>query len=110
MQGMLLGKYIQETWSLTITEAHPKALKHLLKHSEMSEAVEMVEQVTAGLADHKRDATLAAVAAWAMIHESSGWQDLYNLECHPVQPFNTPVSYWMPVPDATSRHSLAKSC
>ena len=26
-----------------------------------------------------------------------GWQDLYLLEPRAVQPFGTPVSYWMPV-------------
>ncbi len=112
VQGMLIGRYLHETWGLKITEAHPKALKCLLyKHSKKREEVEMVKCATEGLTnDHKRDATLAAVAAWAMIHDSPGWQNLYNLERHPIQPFNTPISYWMPIPNTGLHQSPDKSC
>ena len=99
VQGMLVGKYLREEWrDLKITEAHPNALWYLLRHSEQSEVVKMVEHATTRLVNDERDATLAAVAAWAMIQESPKWQNLYDLECDPVQPFDTPVSYWMPIP------------
>ncbi len=98
VQGVLLATLLQDTWPLEITEAHPKALKHLLDHSEHSEVTVMVERLTAGLNEHRRDATLAAVGAWAMHTRPSGWCDLYEREPDPVQPFGTPVSYWMPIP------------
>ena len=41
VQGMLLGRYLRETWDLQITEAHPKALKHLLWHSGPPEMVKL---------------------------------------------------------------------
>ena len=100
VQGVLLGKYLRDEWTdLKITEAHPNALWYLLRHSGQPEVVEMVEHAIAGLVDDTRDATLSAVAAWAMIQESQlGWQNLHERECHPVHPFDTPVSYWMPIP------------
>ena len=99
VQGVLVGKYLHETWNLKITEAHPGALDYLLGYLNQPKVVGMVNHMTAGLADSdERDATLAAVAAWAMLHQSPGWQNLYELEYCPVQPFNTPVSYWMPIP------------
>ena len=100
VQGILLASYLHETWPrLPITEAHPKALQYLLCHIGKSEMVQRL--LTAGLVHHSHewDATLAAVAAWAMRHRcnSPDWQDLYPQEHCPVRPFNTPVSYWMPV-------------
>ena len=98
VQGMLVGKYLHKTWDLKITEAHPGALEYLLQYSDQPKVNRMVEHVTAGIAnDDQRDATLAAVVAWAMLHQPPGWRDLYPLERYPVQPFDTPVSYWMPI-------------
>ena len=101
VQGMLLARYLHETWPLSITEAHPKALRHLLCHSGKAEEV---RRLTAGLVTHKRDATLCAVAAWAMRHHHDlyGWQDLFAQEPCPVQPFDIPVGYWMPIPPAST--------
>ena len=104
VQGVLLGKYLRQEWKyLLITESHPNAMCPLLRELGQSEVLTMVEDATKGLANHKLDATLAAISAWAMIRQPCGWQDLYELECkvqkcQPVQPFNTPVAYWMPVP------------
>ena len=99
VQGVLLGKYLREEWKdLKITEAHPRALWCLLRHLEQhEEEIKMVKDLTTGLCRDELDATLAAVAAWAMIQRPSGWRNLYDLECNPVQPFDTPVSYWMPI-------------
>lgn len=100
VQGPLLGWYLRAYQAgLPLTEAHPAAMWELLQHQEGSAGtVAMVTCLIAGLTDHKRDATLAAVSAWAMEHQPPGWSDLYNRECCPVQPFDTPVSYWMPIP------------
>ena len=95
----MLVKHLSETWDLNITESHPKALHHLLTHSGQPEMVDMIRYLTANLAsDHERDATLSAVAAWAMVLSLPGWRDLYEDEPCPVQPFDTPISYWMPIP------------
>ena len=94
VQGMLLTKYLSETWDLTITESHPTALRHLLDHMGHQDRV---MHLTAGLGDHERDATLSAVSAWAAIQPNlPDWQNLYVEEPYPIQPFNIPVSYWMP--------------
>lgn len=100
VQGMLLAKFLWETWRLPITESYPTALRHLLQHPEQALIVDMAQQLIANLDDHERDATLCAVAAWAMSHHQDlpGWQNLYDQENDPVQPFDVPVSYWMPIP------------
>lgn len=104
VQGVLLGKHLREAWNcLEITETHPNALLHLLKHSQESEIQKIyaiAERLIAKLTDHKRDATLSAVAALAMVRcpKSPNWQNLYEHEPCPVQPFNTSVIYWMPIP------------
>ena len=101
VQGPLLVRHLSDRWDPSISESHPKALDHLLHRAERPEhdMVDMVDRLTAGLADHQRDATLSAVSAWAAIHHKNlrGWQNLYNLECCPIRPFDIPVSYWMPV-------------
>ena len=98
VQGTLLGRYLHEEWELPLTEAHPKVLRHLLRRSKQPNQVEMVRRLTEGLVDHQLDATLSAVAAWAMIHKPPGWRNLYDQECSPVHPFAVPVGYWMPDP------------
>ena len=99
VQGVMLGKYLREEWpDLKITEAHPKALWQLLKSHGEQYDIGMVKRLKKGIAGHERDATLSAVAAWAMVGERSGWWNLYEDECCPIQPFDTCVSYWMPIP------------
>lgn len=100
VQGVLLGRHLQETWTdLAITETHPKVLDHLLPYTGHRAVKQLVENLVSGLHDpgrHKRDAILSAVAAWAMVRGLPGWRDLYLDEPNPLQPFNTRVSYWMP--------------
>jgi hypothetical protein len=135
VQGMLLGHYLREEWTdLEITESHPRALKHLLKHTGQIPIYDMAQPLICNLAtktEHERDATWCAVAAWAMVHQSPPWKNLHNhadqiefidmytprgdsseakrlkrdlkQEGCPVQPFDTPVSYWMPVPQVSIR-------
>ena len=110
VQGMLLGKYLREDeeWEdLKITESHPTVLRCLLKFSRQSRMVrsglkkfgmvEVVQQTIAKPVTHEQDATRSALSAWAMLQEPPGWQNLYIKEPSPIQPFNTPVSYWMPI-------------
>ena len=99
VQGILVGRYLREKWNLPLTEAHPKALRCLLRRLKEPDQEDMVRKLTAGLDDHELDATLSAVAAWAMIHKPHGWRNLYDQECCPVHPLGTHVvDYWMPNP------------
>lgn len=108
-QGPLLAKYLRDdkSWKvLEITESHPKVLGHLLLRTEQPQwLMDMVENVVRGLTTHRRDATLCAVAAWAMLfHQRQNlpnWQNLYPRELHRVPLFglDPPVSYWMPIPE-----------
>ena len=98
VQGVLLCSSLREKWDIPLSEAHPKALRYLLLKSGESSQADMVQGLTAGLDDHELDATLSAVAAWAMIHRPQGWRDLYCQEPSPVHPLDTSVGYWMPNP------------
>ena len=127
VQGLLLAKYLSETsWCLTITESHPRVLCHLLHHMGQQN---MIKLLTEGLADytqgatrclcgceeakkppasptdHKRDATLSAISAWAAawtaIYQTlPNWQNIFDedKEPHRIMPFDIPISYWMPIP------------
>ena len=78
-----------------ITETHPKVLLYLLKALEQDEEI---NKLIRGLGEHERDAVISAFAAWAMLKKLKGWRDLCQDENSPVQPFDTPVNYWMPIP------------
>ena len=104
VQGPLLAKHLSDTWApLSITESYPKALECLLARNRKHQtAHQMVQRLTEGMAiatgrNHRRDATLGAVSAWAAIRQPANWQDLYPLEPDPINPFTIPVSYWMPI-------------
>ena len=136
VQGVLLGKYLHETYpDLQITETHPTALRYLLKvcgkSGELEKVIEQViEKFRTNEGDalkseelrklnkdkrnvlkpgefkkpieerytHQRDAAISAYVAWKMLKRPADWQNLYLKEPGPVQPFDTPVSYWMPIP------------
>ena len=106
VQGVLVGRHLHEQWrDLKLTESHPTAFRYLLQHSgQPARIVGMAEDLIACLDDDARDATLCAVAAWAMRHHHDlcGWQDLFAQECCPVQLFDPPASYWMPIPPAST--------
>ena len=97
-QGLLLGIHLRALWDFPITEAHPTVLLHLLRRSGQSDSIAMVERAIVELADHQKDATLSAVAAWAMLHAPPRWRNLYPMEYCPVQLIDPPVGYWMPLP------------
>lgn len=97
VQGVLLAKHLHDAYELPITETHPKALLYLLRREADSAMTLLSERLIAELNDHQRDATLSALAAWAMLAPQPGWRDLYPSEPAPLQPFKTPVAYWMPI-------------
>ena len=69
VQGVLLAKYLHCTWKPIVTESHPKALQHMVRHIGQPELEKLVERLTKDLVsqerEHERDATLAAVSDWA---------------------------------------------
>ena len=100
MQGALLGKLLHERYGsdgIRITESHPVALYLLLEDRGQSQELEALEALTEDLEDYEVYPTICAYGAWSMLQPLSAWRDLYLLEPRPVQPFGTPVSYWMPV-------------
>ena len=98
VQGVLLGSYIHQEFNVPITEAHPKALLWLLCAEESAQ----LTQLTNGRSEDERDAVLAAFAAWSMHRRSPGWRNLYWDEPKPILPLETPVSYWVPIPQVSS--------
>ena len=109
IQGPLLAMYLheEEPWNnLPITESHPKVLQRLLPLLGQSDTAGMVRRLIAGLVEHELDATMCAVAAWAMLHHHDqnlhNWYDLYEwevLESGRVEQLEANVSYWMPIPE-----------
>lgn len=94
-QGLLLADQLHGMYRLQITEAHPTASFYLLEQLKQDGEI---KEMTEGLTDHQFDATISAYAAWAMLKRFPGWRDIYQDEPAPVQPFGTPVSYWLPIP------------
>jgi len=90
-QGMLAAIELRERFpGLPITEAHPKALRWLLPD---------VRDIAAR-SEHERDAMLASIAAWAVIHQPAGWTDLFSSEENTYSPIEMPLHYVMPIPRA----------
>ena len=102
MQGALLARILTATWDLTISESHPTVLDLLLPHNGQPAVVDMRDALMDGLRDdvtpHERDATLAAISAWAAIQRPPGWQNLYDQDPRLINPSQIPASYWMPIP------------
>ena len=101
VQGASLGKLLHERYGgdgFRITESHPSALFQLLEARGQSQELEVLQALIDAIEDYaEQDAAICAYGAWSMLQRSSGWQDLYLLEPRSVQPFGTPLSYWMPV-------------
>ena len=102
MQGVLLARILAATWDLTISESHPTVLNLLLPYNGQHADMEMRDALIGGLRDdvtpHERDATLAAISAWAALQRPPGWQNLYDQDSRLVNPSQIPASYWMPIP------------
>jgi hypothetical protein len=104
MAAMLLRTHQNE---LPITEAHPKALLWLLgiarrgKPSVGIAISDLHDWITgndvAGASDHEPDACLGAISAFAMTHQTEGWQDLYLQEPNSLGPLRPAPQYWLPL-------------
>ena len=111
VQGILLAMRLRErSPSISITEAHPKALLKALQLArapweEIAEAFQLSTQQPAPSDEHRRDALLSAVAAREGARGT--WRDLATEiergpeELDPGMWFG-PVSYWWP--------KVAKNC
>ena len=111
VQGVLLATRLHDEYpKAKITEAHPRALRYLLRHRDAHlQLEELLSDLKEGRKNastkakcerfnHKLDATTAAYAAWASHREPDGWSNLYCLEPDLEQPFCTPdIEYWMPI-------------
>jgi len=105
VQGVLAADLLRAAIpSISVTEAHPKALLWLIgvatkrrpvKSVSMRELSEFIVCSRDDLSEHERDAALAALGAWAMTVRAHGWRDLFALENQPFVPVS-PVAYWMP--------------
>jgi predicted nuclease with RNAse H fold len=88
--------------SLPVTESHPKAQLWLCESQALQchprdIGVTQLSCITAARGtEHERDAALAALSGWAMIHCATDWQDLYLLEEESWSPLEAPMGYWMP--------------
>ena len=105
VQGIMVGELLRRNWrELVISEAHPKAFLWLariasptLHHRNVKLAA--IPQLSAPLGmqamEHHRDAAIAALSAWAMLHHPQGWRDLYVNEAEVYSPLAQPLGYWM---------------
>jgi hypothetical protein len=108
IQGILVAMMCQQRAGnrIPITESHPKALlwqlgkattEHHPAHVTLSDLTEyVVDDNVSEASEHERDATLGAIAAFAMESRFDEWRDLYSLEPNPITPLNPPPGYWMP--------------
>ncbi len=93
VQGILAARRSAQEWpNALITEAHPKALLRL----SVAASEFVAQYITSNVAEHERDAALAAFAAWASVSQFPGWINLLELEADPIFPGEKPVDYWFP--------------
>ena len=109
VQGMLTAILLRKKHpKLKLSESHPKAMCWILKSQSAARlSLEDFGEYFIGnvnsASDHKRDAALGALSAWAMINEKKGghWHDLYPKEKAkengPISPLDPPPEYWMPI-------------
>ena len=107
VQGMLAGVLARRQFhGVSITESHPKALLWLLGHATRQNPPDHISlldlpefNLAGGFhpADHERDAALACLSAWAMIHQFAGWRDVAADEQQErFSLIDPPPSYWVP--------------
>lgn len=103
-----------------ITEAHPTALFRLLDASAAQLPGKELRdrRLPPHLAgppatdrdkgQHQRDATLAAITAWAMVNAAPGWRNIRPpVEPHVVDFLPTRAEYWMPFSSGNDGDGLA---
>lgn len=97
LAAMLLRNRIPQ---LPISESHPKALIRLKGISPTIRLVGLSRFFRGKLrraSQDERDAAVAGLSAWAVIHKPRKWSDLYCRETKPISPLNPHAEYWMPL-------------
>jgi hypothetical protein len=106
VQGVLAGLLLRQRFAgIPLTEAHPKAYLWVSGTAVAGRPPRMIglvglQQFTvsgSGYADHVRDAAIACLSGWAMVHRPVGWSDLYPREVGAISPLAAPLGYWMPM-------------
>ena len=105
VQGIMIGELLRRKWhKLAISEAHPKAFLWLARiasptRHHLNVELAAIPQLSAPpsmlAVEHHRDAAIAALSAWAMVHHPQGWRDLYVNEAGAYSPLAQPLGYWM---------------
>ena len=100
VQGVLAAVMLSQRWpSITVTEAHPKALLRVWQDAHEFVAAHSFPT------EHERDAALGAYAARAYRERRSGWVDWFTRETDPFVPGPYRVAYWFPeCPELHPRH------
>jgi hypothetical protein len=105
VQGMLAGVLSRKrTRHVPISESHPKAAIRLwCRHPRIALRRLTAEFFTlpedwrrSDKGYNLRDAGLAALSAWAMVHKRSDWRNLYPDEERVYSLVAPPLAYWMP--------------
>ncbi len=101
---------------LLLSESHPKALLWLLLPTRGTQPPgqgllgAMRNWLTpfppAAVSEHKRDAAIAGLSAWAMVNHPPGWVDLYSNEEGLYSPVASNLGYWMPKYDTGLQQTL----
>jgi predicted nuclease with RNAse H fold len=91
---------------LPVSEAHPKAALWMLGEATKTKSVASITAKSLDKyfevgrhemeTDHERDAALAALAAWAMVHRADRWKDICGLDPDALSPLPGPLAYWVP--------------
>ncbi len=114
-QGILIARLIQNACPhVKITEAHPKAAMWLLgiatnikrppligpQDSDLQKWIGPPAKLLAACAsfDHKRDAAIGALTAWAMLNNALTWKNIASLETPPHRHdlISPKPEYWIP--------------
>jgi Protein of unknown function (DUF429) len=106
VQGVLAGMLLRRRFAgVPISEAHPKAYLWVSGTAQPGQPPSTIGlsnlsefQISGiGHADHVRDAAIATLSGWALVHRPPGWSDLYLQEINPQSPLAAPLGYWMPM-------------
>lgn len=102
-QGPMIARLVHDAWSeAQITEAHPKASLFVWPN-----LLSTYFDVWSPSSEHERDAAIAAVAAWAMRHNDTRWQDIgANCDSKALWPLlSHRPAYWFPLPTSARQGS-----
>jgi hypothetical protein len=98
IQGILVGMLLRERFPrIPLTETHPKAVLRLMGIA--GGTVNVADFLCFDghiFSEHKRDAALSALTAWAMIHRDNNWKNVFSLDKDHYSPLSQPLSYWIP--------------